>query len=845
MHEDSTPPIAAPAPRAVAEVEALFHEALELPAGSDVEAWLRARVNDGQLRREVASLLSAHQGLCAFERDARAAGPRVPSAAFGAYRAVDVLGRGGMSVVYRARRTDGQFDQTVALKVLAPFFHTPEFVRRFDRERQVLASLRHPHIATLIDGGVSSDGEPYLVTELVDGRPLDSHADAAGLDVPARLRLLQQVCDAVDHAHRQLVVHADLKPGNILVTGEGFVKLLDFGTARLLNAGEQVTATHERLLTPRYASPEQLRGERTTVASDVYSLGVVAFELLCGASPFGETTSAADILARASGHGTTRHLDAAVSEAAARTFGMNAEKLARALRGDLTAIVAKAMAVDPAARYGTVRQFADDIERYLLQRPVSARGQAWRYRGQRFLRRHRRRLAFAGLSGVLLLGTVVYGLVQYARAQRRLEQLQSLSSSVLSDIYGEVSSLPGSTRARLLIVERTQRQLDQVLADDPSDPEVRAALAQAYIQLGDTIGEPFAISIGDSAGALDNYRKAQSLIPAAPSAPALAALFVRAHQGITEVLIRAGRYDEAARTAESALPAAERLWRTAPAGFRVVGRTPAVVYIRLQAILGHAQMRAADVTRDVAGVTRALEQFERTMRTAAEARRLDPAMPDLEGRYSQYAAYAHELLGDFTGDRRHYERARLAHRRSAEASYANFVATPSAQTKRDYADGLLWEGWGDSLCGAHDAAVEHTASALALFEELAAENRDSREVGLDLASAHFRLGAVLGVAGRLADAKTQLATARAMVTLPDRSSPTDRETVVLVAQIYEHQARVLAGLGETGAARVAARAAVAAVRGTGHVPTWRELELEAALGSLERPTIDAGGTQAR
>ena len=268
MREDTTPPIAAPAPGAIAEVEALFHEALGLPAGSDAEAWLRARVNDDQLRREVASLLSARQALCAFERDARAAGPRVPSAAFGAYRAVDVLGRGGMSVVYRARRTDGQFDQTVALKVLAPFFHTPEFVRRFDRERQVLASLRHPHIATLIDGGVSSDGEPYLVTELVDGRPLDSHADAAGLDVPARLRLLQQVCDAVDHAHRQLVVHADLKPGNILVTGEGFVKLLDFGTSRLLNTGEQVTATHERLLTPRYASPEQLRGERTAVAGD-------------------------------------------------------------------------------------------------------------------------------------------------------------------------------------------------------------------------------------------------------------------------------------------------------------------------------------------------------------------------------------------------------------------------------------------------------------------------------------------------------------------------------------------------------------------------------------------------
>ena len=223
------------------------------------------------------------------------------AAQFGAYRAVELIGRGGMSAVYRARRTDGQFDQTVALKIMASHLAGPEFLRRFLTERQLLASLNHNHITRLLDGGVSSTGDPYLITELVEGQTIDEYCDERRLGVESRLLLVLQVSDAVDYAHRSLIIHRDLKPRNILVNTEGAVKLLDFGTAQLLAGATDITLARERMLTPRYASPEQLRGDRVNITSDVFSLAVVAYELLAGAWPFGNPGSILSELHRAVG----------------------------------------------------------------------------------------------------------------------------------------------------------------------------------------------------------------------------------------------------------------------------------------------------------------------------------------------------------------------------------------------------------------------------------------------------------------------------------------------------------------------------------------------------------------
>lgn len=250
-------------------IESLFHEARQLP-GADRLKWLQSRCDgDSDLLQEVLSLLEAHSAMHEVHLAPTPESP-VPTAHFGAYRAVEVLGRGGMSTVYRAHRTDGQFDQTVALKVMAAYLAGPEFLHKFETERRLLAALSHNNITRLLDGGVSSAGDPYLVTEYVDGQPVNHYCDQRKLDVGARLRIFLQVSDAVEYAHRNLIVHRDLKPANILVNTEGVVKLLDFGTASLSAGEADITVTRMRMLTPRYASPEQLRGERVNIATDIF-----------------------------------------------------------------------------------------------------------------------------------------------------------------------------------------------------------------------------------------------------------------------------------------------------------------------------------------------------------------------------------------------------------------------------------------------------------------------------------------------------------------------------------------------------------------------------------------------
>ena len=284
------------------QVEGLFHAALERPACAR-EKWLKAQTADRAVRNEVESLLAGlrrHEELSSEPAAAaRVAGqngePRLPGP-FGSFQPVRLIGRGGMGAVYLGRRVDGQFEQNAAIKVMAAHLlgtdpDGADFVRRFHTERQLLASLNHPHITRLLDGGVSPAGDPYLVMEYVQGEQLDRYCDRRKLSVEGRLRLFLQVCEAVDYAHRSLIVHRDLKPNNILVTADGQTKLLDFGTAALMAEDSKTTVTRTRMVTPRYASPERLRGEPVNTANDVFSLGVILYELLTGAWPFGSPDS--------------------------------------------------------------------------------------------------------------------------------------------------------------------------------------------------------------------------------------------------------------------------------------------------------------------------------------------------------------------------------------------------------------------------------------------------------------------------------------------------------------------------------------------------------------------------
>src|SRR5262245_59374056 len=383
-----------------ARVKRITADVLERPDAERAEALARACAGDEALRREVESLLAADARAGDFIQDPAMAGSGARAVAavlhratgvaagrtIGPYRVVRELGSGGMGVVYLADRADAAFEKQVALKVVRGAFAT-ESLARLVEERRILATLEHPNIARLLDGGSTEDGVPYIVMEYVDGVPLDAYCETRPLTVPQRLSLFNEVCSAVQYAHQRLVIHRDLKAHNILVAADGTPKLLDFGVARLLDPGpaaEDQTRTAVRALTLAAASPEQVRGERVTVTSDVYALGILLFRLLTGESPYGPVHRSDAELARA-----------ICEEPPPRPSAVAPAERRRALRGDLDWIVLTALRKEPERRYASVAQLTDDVARHLEHRPVAAAPDAWRYRARKFAQRHRGAVAAA------------------------------------------------------------------------------------------------------------------------------------------------------------------------------------------------------------------------------------------------------------------------------------------------------------------------------------------------------------------------------------------------------------------------------------------------------------------
>jgi serine/threonine-protein kinase len=393
-------------PDAWRQLQALFELIDRTPAAQQQQV-LDSACTDAEMRARVLRMVQgANQ-----ERHVSAA-PGEPDRAhcvlplqFGPYRVLSVIGSGGIGTVYLAERLLGGAPQRVAIKVLSPHAAGKHFVERSHREQHILAMLDHPHITRLRDAGLSENGQPYLVMDYVEGTHLDDHCDREHLDVDARVRLFLQICEAIAHAHHNLVVHLDLKPSNILVTAAGSVKLLDFGTSKLLQPDESVTSTI--LATPAYASPEQLRNEPLTTACDVYSLGAILFLLLTGEVEGGRR-SAAVAIERAFKETQPQHLAATqITEDAARTRATTGPRLQRLLRGDIDTIVAKCLRPKPADRYASIDALIQDLTRYLAGRPILARPQTALYLGGLFLRRHRLSVAVTGLLLVALVATGV------------------------------------------------------------------------------------------------------------------------------------------------------------------------------------------------------------------------------------------------------------------------------------------------------------------------------------------------------------------------------------------------------------------------------------------------------
>ena len=459
------------------EVDRLFDQALELPP-SDRQRWLdESCAGDPALRNQLEALLQADAAAGNFlEVDGwRLAEPVVEDGrGIGPYRVVRELARGGMGVVYLAERADGQFEQRVALKLIKRGMDSDEIHRRFLAERQILARLNHPHIARLLDGGVSTEEQPYFAIEYIEGSTILAHCESRQLGLQDRLRLFLDVCEAVRYAHQNLVVHRDLKPSNILVTPEGQVKLLDFGIAKLLSQEPGVetglTETGVRVMTPEYASPEQVRGEPVTTATDVYALGTVLYELLTG-------QRAQRLESRAPAE--VERIVCRVDPEPPSSVPTGADR--KRLRGDLDTITLRALKKEPDRRYPTVEQLAADVRRHLTGKPVTARPDTWRYRAAKFVGRHR--IGVAAVAAIVL--SLIAGLAgtawqaRVAAEKARVASAEAAKQRAVRDFLVQLfeASDPKQARGREVtareLLDRGRRGIDTALA---GHPDVRAEL---------------------------------------------------------------------------------------------------------------------------------------------------------------------------------------------------------------------------------------------------------------------------------------------------------------------------------------------------------------------------------
>lgn len=517
-------------------VKDLFARAVELPETEQQDFLALECSGDMDLLDEIRSLLASHNDTKnlveenaldlneAFsDRSNYAAGKKL-----GHYEIVGEVGHGGMGSVFLARRVDGDFDQTVALKVIRQSLPDKNLERHFRLERQILASLNHANIARLIDGGVTDNNELFFAMEYIEGEPLLDFADRRELTTDERLLIFLKISRAVSYAHQNLIVHRDIKPSNILVDKDGQPKLLDFGLAKIITSADgedpsEQTQTAFRAFTPAYASPEQVLGKMASTASDQYSLGVVLFELLTGSKPYCyEGKSIEEIVS--SFDSLEPPAPSAIISSGKDVDQAKLPHLKRkALSKDLDNITLKALRKEPERRYNSVEALADDIERHLKGLPVTARPSTFAYLASRFVKRNR----IAVGAGIVVVMALLAGLTvaiwqariarqERDRAEARFSDVRKLSNSLLFEIAPKIERLQGSVEARELLVRRALEYLDSLAGETRDDEGLQAELALAYQKVGDLQGNPSKPNLSDFAGAIESYEKSKAILKALP-----------------------------------------------------------------------------------------------------------------------------------------------------------------------------------------------------------------------------------------------------------------------------------------------------------------------------------------
>jgi eukaryotic-like serine/threonine-protein kinase len=822
------------------EIDALFDEALNLSPEKRAAFLDHACGSDRELRDAVERLIAADESANTFLdrpplivlEGGEEAGE---GSRFGPYRIERLLSRGGMGTVYLATRDDGQFDRRVALKLLHPGTNDPEHLQRFRAERQILARLEHPSIGRLYDGGETEQGIPFLVMEYVEGLPLDAYCDHNRLEIDDRLRLFRRLLDAVSYAHQHLLVHRDLKPANILVTAEGEPKLLDFGIAKQLARERDGEAgiTRFRMMTPGYASPEQVRGQAITTASDVYALGVVLYELLCGRSPYRLE------------QGLPHELEMAIldqeperpSQALDRGEGSSAEEigtarrlrpreLRRKLRGDLDTIVLTALRKEPQRRYRSVVELAADIDRYLQEMPVSARPDTPLYRTDKFVRRHRLGVSLAGLALVLIAGLFLSLIQQRRRAERERDKSRE-ALTFLVDVFEHADPYQKGAEnvsARELLqtgARRARREL-------AGDPEVQAGLLDAIGQASVGLGR-----LDDAAPLLERSLAVRRGLP-----PSLELAESLEHSGW--LYFQRSDYDKAEPMLREAIALRRQIsgsGEPTPQLASTLVRLGSVMTERYQSTDEERSREIEGLLLEALGIYRQASDemgAASTLFQLAKVKKDRGDLPGAESLYRQVLAVQRRLYGEDHPEVAQYRRA--------------LALTLIVQAKPDEAKVLLRQALAsqrrvlpkthpDIAATLNDLALAYTrtadyASAEPLYREaLASELANHGEAHADTATVLFNLASAVQNQGRLEEAaelhQRSLATRRALY----------GEKHIYVAQVEALLARVRSEQGRHAEALDLARQSV---------ETGRELlepghtELIGPLRSMGTALLNAG-----
>ena len=551
------------------QIKEIYFQALEhgehtrslfLETACQTDPDLRAEVESLLLHDESAgSFLSTPPGLAVLAEVSR-----IPER-IGPYRVLREIDSGGMGAVYLAEREE-HFHQKIAIKLIKRGLPESVTLRRFELERQILARLEHPYIARLLDGGTTKDGQPYFVMEYVEGQAITRYCDDRRLSLDTRLALFRRVCAAVSYAHQNLIVHRDLKPSNILVAADGTPKLLDFGLAKIIDPSRELdqTVSAMQIMTPAYASPEQVLGKTITVASDIYALGVILYELLSGRRPYDvgnlSALETARLICDYEPQPPSANFadEAAVPETAARRSS-TPSRLFRRLAGDLDNMVMMALRKDPARRYASVEQFSEDIRLFLQKRPIQARRDSVPYRVTRFVERNPLAISAFTVATLALIAGIGVTLWQARRAERRFNDLHRLANSVVFELHDAIEKLPGSTHARALLVSRALQYLDRLAAEAGNDLDLKRDLARAYRKVADVQGQPGEANLGDTASALKNYEKSASLLEAltqaSPNDAEIRRELARCYLGFADVLDAAGQVDRSLSLTRNAIDA--------------------------------------------------------------------------------------------------------------------------------------------------------------------------------------------------------------------------------------------------------------------------------------------------